>query len=371
MNNMVNEKLQKEKYDSLVQEHEITEFSDLQSIIKIDENIDLRENFIFRGIKRLSYNLVPSSLRRNKDTNELEINKFILKSEFNFLQKQKKLEEYFNDTSDVFSKAIDKNNMPTKNIPKYQINSEEELQFKREIYVLLKFLDYADKIGLKIQADTSIRRWIHNHLAYKNELKDIWPKPNFYEIISLAQHYELPTRALDWTYDFKVALYFAVSDILEGNDENCVLWAFNYKLFEDNYNEQKYENDKLAIYRPEYSTNPNLKAQKGLFTFLTCQNYENIDDDSPFDEALINSLSKIKSLDEKQTYYKLNEFQEIKIENNEKIFHKFIIAHNLKKEILKELYLDGYAHENLFPSYNGVVKSIRKRAQLDYILNFK
>ena len=108
-----------------------------------------------------------------------------------------------------------------------------------------------------------------------------------------------------------------------------------------------------------------------LFTFLTCQNYENIDDDSPFDEALINSLSKIKSLDEKQTYYKLNEFQEIKIENNEKIFHKFIIAHNLKKEILKELYLDGYAHENLFPSYNGVVKSIRKRAQLDYILNFK
>ena len=118
MNNMVNEKLQKEKYDSLVQEHEITEFSDLQSIIKIDENIDLRENFIFRGIKRLSYNLVPSSLRRNKDTNELEINKFILKSEFNFLQKQKKLEEYFNDTSDVFLISIDKNNMPSKNIPK-------------------------------------------------------------------------------------------------------------------------------------------------------------------------------------------------------------------------------------------------------------
>ncbi|MEE0939677.1 FRG domain-containing protein [Methanobrevibacter sp.] len=363
--------LQKEKYDRLVAIHKITEFTDLKDIIKIDEDYDLRENYIFRGVKRLSYNLIPSSLRKDSKTQQLEINKFILKSEFNFLSKQNRLDTFFNKDYDVPTGPVDKNNMPSKITPKYQINSKEELQFKREIYVLLKFLDYADKIGLKIQADTSIRRWIHNHLAYENELKDIWPKPEFFEIISLAQHHELPTRALDWTYDFKVALYFAVSAILDGNDEDCVLWAFNYKLFEDNYNKQKYENDKLAIYRPEYSTNPNLKAQKGLFTFLTCQNYEKIDDDTPFDEELINSFSKIKSLDENQTYYQLNEFQEITIGNNEKIFHKFIISHNLKKEILKELYLDGYAHENLFPNYDGVVQSIRKRAQLDYILNFE
>ena len=368
---MKSKKLQNERYDKLVEIHKITEFSDLLSIIKINEGIDLRENFIFRGIKRLSYDLVPSSLKKNKKSNEWEINKFILKSEFNFdVPKQKKIEYFINNEKSVFSRHVDKNNMPTKTIPKYQINSGEELQFKREIYVLLKFLDYADKIGLKIQADTSIRRWIHNHLAYENELKDIWPKPEFYEIISLAQHHELPTRALDWTYDFKIALYFAVSDVLNGNDEDCVLWAFNYKLFEDNYNKQNYENDKLVIYRPEYSTNHNLKAQKGLFTFLTSKNYEKIDDDTPFDKELINCLSEFRSLDKKQTFYKLNEFQQIEIVGNEKIFYKFIISKDLKVEILKELYLDGYAHENLFPNYNGVVQSIRKRAQLDYILNF-
>lgn len=360
----------KEKYDKLVETHEINEFSDLFAIIKIDGDIDLRENFIFRGIKKSSYDLVPSSLRKDKN-GKYKINKFILKSEFNFdFHKQQKLELDSENKIRLSSRNVDKSNNLITIKPKYRISSDEELHFKREIYVLLKFLDYADKIGLKIQASTSIRRWIHNHLAYENKMKDTWPKPEFYEIISLAQHHELPTRAMDWTYDFKVALYFAVCDILENNKEDCILWAFNYKLFEDNYHDQKSKNDKLVIYRPEYSANPNLKAQKGLFTFLTSTHYENIDDDTPFDETIVNILSEIRSLD-KQTTYRLNEFQDIKMEPNEKIFHKFIISGDLKVRILKELYLDGYAHENLFPSYDGVVQSIRNRARLDYILNFE
>jgi hypothetical protein len=360
----------KEKYDKLVETHEINEFSDLLSIIKIDENIDLRENFIFRGIKKSSYDLVPSSLRKDEN-DEFKINRFILKSEFNFdFHKQQKLEVDSKNNIVLPLRSIDKNNLVSPIKPKYRVSSEEELHFKREIYVLLKFLDYADKIGLKIQASTSIRRWIHNHLAYENRIKDVWPKPEFYEIISLAQHHGLPTRALDWTYDFKVALYFAVCDVLKNNKEDCILWAFDYKLFEDNYHDQKSENDKLVIYRPEYSSNPNLKAQKGLFTFLTSTHYENIDDDTPFDEAIVNALSEIKSLD-KQTTYRLNEFQDIKIEPNEKIFHKFVISGDLKVKILKELYLDGYAYENLFPSYEGVVQSIRNMAKLDYMLNFE
>ena len=74
--------LQKEKYDRLVAIHKITEFTDLKDIIKIDEDYDLRENYIFRGVKRISYNLIPSSLRKDSKTQQLEINKFILKSEY-------------------------------------------------------------------------------------------------------------------------------------------------------------------------------------------------------------------------------------------------------------------------------------------------
>ena len=51
----------------------------------------------------------------------------------------------------------------------------------------------------------------------------------FIEVISLAQHYGVPTKVLDWTYDYKVALYFALKDILKdkNNYSDGVLWAFN------------------------------------------------------------------------------------------------------------------------------------------------
>lgn len=42
-----------------------------------------------------------------------------------------------------------------------------------------------------------------------------WPNEKFREVISLAQHYGLPTRFLDWSYDYKSALYFALKDIVE------------------------------------------------------------------------------------------------------------------------------------------------------------
>lgn len=288
---MSNKKLKEAKYDRLVEIHEITEFDNLLNIIKIDGE-DLRENFIFRGLKKSSYELIPSSLREDN-----KIDEFILKSEFNFNFDEQIKFEFCNDETISFEKQLPKNNI-TKLPPKYKVRSIEELQFKREIYVLLKFLDYADKIGLKIKASTSVRRWIHNHLSYENKLNDTWPKPEFFEIISLAQHHELPTRALDWSYDFKVALYFAVSAILDDDEKDCILWAFNYKLFEDTYNEEK---SKVIIYRPEYNSNPNLKAQKGLFTFIASNHDENIYDKTPFDKVITNYMVELRTLDEELT----------------------------------------------------------------------
>ena len=37
-----------------------------------------------------------------------------------------------------------------------------------------------------------------------------WHNEKFREVISLAQHYGLPTRFPDWSYDYKSALYFAL-----------------------------------------------------------------------------------------------------------------------------------------------------------------
>ena len=362
-----------EKYDKFVEEHIISEYTDLLDIIRFNDSVDLRENFIFRGLKKLEYDLTPSSLRKDDD-GEFNINKYISNLEFNFYLTKKKIIGIDGERAVVTAvERLDKQNNQIYANPQYSIRSEEELHFKREIYVLLKFLDYADKIGLKIPASSSVRRWIHNHLSYENKINDIWPKPEFYEIISLAQHHGLPTRALDWSYDYKVALYFAVEDILKGNEEDCVLWAFNYKLFEQNYHEVADEVDKFIIYRPEYNVNSNLKAQKGLFTFLTTLDYKNIDDDISFDEFILENLQEIELYDRwsfvKKLHYEIDGFESFQLKENEKIFHKFVISGNLKAKILNDLYLDGYAYENIFPGYGGVVQSIENRVILEDILN--
>lgn len=51
---------------------------------------------------------------------------------------------------------------------------------------------------------------------------------------------------------------------------NCILWAFNYKVFEEknitkrNINKKK---EGIIIYKSEYDINSNLKAQQRLLTF--------------------------------------------------------------------------------------------------------
>ena len=366
---MVNQNM--DCYDDFVEIHKVTNFKNLLDIITINDKQDLRENFIFRGIKNIEYDLIPSAFRHDDEKDNKKINNYISDSEFQFyLNKQLTIFDLNGDEKTGFLYApIDKDEKPILQKPKYTVRSEGELQFKREIYVLLKFLNYADKIGLKIPSNTSIRQQIHNCLDYSDNGEEMWPKPEFYEIISLAQHHNLPTRALDWSYDYKVALYFAVEDIIDNRDNDCVLWAFNYNVFEEKNMTPKNIDKKegLIIYRPEYDVNPNLKAQKGLFTFWRIKDYVNMDDDTSFDRIVMNNIIRMKSKDSDTIKFHLNGTL-YEIEPDEKIFHKFEISGKLKAKILKELYLDGYGYENIYPDYYGVVKAIETNVKLERII---
>lgn len=229
----------------------------------------------------------------------------------------------------------------------------------------MKFLNFADKSGLKVNAEGFSRHLLH----YKNkEPLDNFISSDIDELISLAQHYGLPTKALDWSYDYKVSLYFAVKDILVNSKSNDgVLWALNYKLVENHEsNDDKYQVN-LIIHRPEYNTNPNLNAQKGLFTYLEryVENY-----DMPLDKLISSELSQSLK-DRPISHYYDAKITTIptNITKNDKIFYKFIIPKEIKHEILKELYLEGYSEEYLFPGYDGVTKSIINRIKLKNLLN--
>ena len=208
-----------------------------------------------------------------------------------------------------------------------------------------------------------LRFWIHNKL---NEPFDYsLYQDGVMEVMSLAQHYGLPTRALDWSYDYRVALYFTVKDVLNSNNNSDgVLWALNHKLIEvPEYNNLQYN---LRIHRPEYNTNPNLNAQKGLFTFL--ERYVG-EYNKPLDEIISSELNQKPenkgvsiSKDVKVTVVPSD------ISKDDVVFYKFIIPKEIKPEILNELYLEGYSEEYLFPGYKGVSKSIINRVKLKEIL---
>ena len=377
------------KYDDIVEIHNIKSYGELLDIIQGNTgNEDLRKDFVFRGLKRFDYELIPSSLRKDKKTKKnLEINDYITDSEFNYFAQINTIckTEDGEDREGFNFEEIDKNSFLPFDKSEDDLNNDlyGMIQFKREIYVLLSFLDYADKIGLKISTSTHVRRWIHNHPNFEKNLDELWPGSEFYEIISLAQHNGLPTRALDWSYDYKVALFFALEDILNDNYEDCVLWAFNYKLFENNYFddyyhedflfEKFYEDKVLVIYRPEYILNQNLKAQKGLFTFWAYKSYKNMADVTKFDKVIFDTFTQNSYLDEqdpdKTIYYKFKGYHKFKLDNNKKIFHKIIIPGYLKAKILNELYLEGYSHENIYPNYVGVIQSIKNKVKLDKLIN--
>lgn len=62
-----------------INEIEIKSYDELVKIIhgKHEKNkIDLRENFVFRGLSNVKYELIPSSLRKDK-LNQLEIDEII------------------------------------------------------------------------------------------------------------------------------------------------------------------------------------------------------------------------------------------------------------------------------------------------------
>ena len=141
-----------------------------------------------------------------------------------------------------------------------------------EFYTIDRFFKIASRHGVRMPEDSYVLReeldeW--NVLFQQNDvapyLGRVWPSPRLFSLIALAQHYAIPTRALDWTYSAYVAAYFAARPALNNDADSICVWAV------DDFHRQvdrvlaATAERSLQVFTVSGAENENLRAQRGLF----------------------------------------------------------------------------------------------------------
>lgn len=309
-------------------------------------------NFIFRGQSNDDYKLLPSALRG------------CLCKEWRKSYKEESFEESI-------------------------LSNTEYLQVETETEILSSFFNICDMNKLYVPFTDRLRESVLLPIDPRALFqREQWLPRDYYEIAALAQHYGLPTRLLDWTYDINVALYFASMEVikekcidekltesewldrmqdrgrktleylkghLHGNldiktDENLnkkiELWALDTNIIFANRN----KNFPLKIIRPRYYDNENLSAQKGLFTLWVIE--KPLKDN--FEPNLIAMVDRTP-LDKQITDY----LQQVEMEPKPYLYH-ITIPQSAVGEIYEYAKRNHIDAAHLFPGYAGIVQCIKE-----------
>jgi len=180
--------------------------------------------------------------------------------------------------------------------------------------------------------------------------RSVVEKDSIWNWLSVAQHYGLPTRLLDWTYSPLVAMHFATADIDAFNVDG-VIWAVNYvkthnilpeklsrKLEEEGANvftvEMLFESIKSLTELEDLSSDP----------FILFFEPPSIDD------RIVNQFAFFSMSSDSRVV--LNSWLEDKMD----FWRKIVIPAKLKWEIRDKLDQANITERVLFPGLDGLTK---------------
>ena len=237
-----------------------------------------------------------------------------------------------------------------------------------EYQLLHKFYNLCDRHHLRVPDCPRLRDGVvKGYDPYTFFIRENWLPKEIWEVAALAQHYGVPTRLLDWTYNINTALYFAVKDFVKplstqqqllrtetrlknrGKIEEplCEIWALDTRVVV-----AKEGKLPLELIRPSYNGNPNLAAQEGVFTLWSLlkpvQTKDGkwkfditLKDDTPLDQLLVKKLKELK-VDAQSFLYRISFPQKASI------------------EIYEYLKQAGHTAAKLFPGYDGVTIAMKE-----------
>ncbi len=106
-----------------------------------------------------------------------------------------------------------------------------------EMLLLDSFVRYCDHVGIKLPGDSLVFRNTFLNMQASSAFNKclinplLWPNPELFELMAMAQHHRVPTRLLDWTNNPYVAVYFAASSAVATSTpwgkKKLAIWALN------------------------------------------------------------------------------------------------------------------------------------------------
>lgn len=160
------------------------------------------------------------------------------------------------------------------------INGELTQEMK-ERCALLWFYDLANQQGIDLPTIPHLH--LGDPLLESSELgklEGLILLDEWIEIRALAQHYGIPTRMLDWTFDMNTAIYFAIRNLSEADcrdlDKTVSIWMLDKSRL-------AYVSNEVRFVVPKYHGNPNIEAQSGILSQFLGK-YKN--NESAFDEIV-------------------------------------------------------------------------------------
>lgn len=227
-------------------------------------------------------------------------------------------------------------------------------------------INYSQKMKIAPKIELGLLRRFKRQAQHY--LKHI-PEPfNYMEWFALMQHYGAPTRLLDWTYSFFVAVYFAVEKAIEKerDDTSCQIWAINAT----NLEERVVKRYKKELKKGRFVLSVDKKLPKdgnalvpGSFEdcfmkermLVTFMNPYNFNDRLAMQQGVFLCPGDITKPFEKNLTYLYNNKNDLK-----KNIKKYTIKG--KEEIrktLKNLHAMNITSTTLFPGLDGFARSLK------------
>jgi len=157
-------------------------------------------------------------------------------------------------------------------------------------------------------------------------LAEILPGVNDWERATIAQHYGVPTRLLDWSENPLVGLYFALDD-RDSDDEDGVIWVFK---------------DRTTVAK-DVATLRDANGPRRLKYPRPYRAWKDLQWAIPRTKAQRGSLTSQPDLSKA--------FNEQNFDQNTQSLEKSTIPKHSKKQLRKQLEIVGITEERLFPDF--------------------